>query len=160
MTHEGAAWFANLTVPDPFYALGVIAAAATLGMIRSPAIAESMAQMQGDAGNIMKKVMYFSALVMIPLCAFTPSAVALLWTSNAVLQMGQALLLANPGVRLMLGLPTKQTPVTAPNFLNSFTAMMQPTKDAATAAAPPPGTKPGLVVNYLPHKPRVRKRRA
>eukprot|EP00775_Hariotina_reticulata_P013467 gene13467-13593_t len=156
MTHEGAAWFVNLTVPDPYYALGVIAAAATLGMLRSPAVAESLGQVQGDTSKILKKVMYSSALLMVPLCAFVPSAVALLWTSNAVLQMSQALLLANPGVRHMLGLPTKQTPVAAPSFLSNLITSKQPS-DAATAGTPPPGRKPGLAVNYLPQKPRGRR---
>ncbi|WIA13296.1 hypothetical protein OEZ86_006566 [Tetradesmus obliquus] len=171
MTHEGALWFTDLTMPDPFYGLPIICSIATLAMVRSGSFSDAMGQMPGGNAGMMKKMMTGVAFIMIPAGGYASSAVALLWASNALISAGQNMLLAHPGVRRLLGLPIKgvvQQPKSAeeggswieqlgPQLenLNPFGQKKQARRPAAAAGAalpPPPGTR--VAVNYLPHKPR------
>ncbi|KAF6261199.1 hypothetical protein COO60DRAFT_801593 [Scenedesmus sp. NREL 46B-D3] len=168
MTHEGALWFTDLTMPDPFYGLPIICSIATLAMVRSGTFGDAMGQMPGGNADIMKKVMTGVSFIMIPMGGYVSSAVALLWASNALISAGQNMLLANKGVRRVLGLPIQgvvQRPKSAAEggswleqvapSLSAMSPFKQRSKAAATAAAaaaPAPGTR--VAVNYVPHKPR------
>jgi len=88
MTHEGAAWFQNLTLADPYYILGSYLLERPWPCLNSTSMSESLEQM-GTTADTMKRVMGAVGLLMIPVSGFVPSAVALLWTSNAVIQIWQ-----------------------------------------------------------------------
>lgn len=181
MTHEGALWFRDLTACDPFYGLPVICSAATLAMLHSRGGFDAMnagGGMPGGSAKVMKQVMSVVALAIIPFGGYASSAVALLWATNALIQAAQNLLLANDGVRSVLGLPARPAPApAAADAGSSWDALRKlggrlgfdgdsSSSSGSTQAAeqappppPPPGTKPGLAVNYLPYKPRKRKQR-
>eukprot|EP00882_Tetradesmus_deserticola_P005710 GHRQ01006011.1.p2 GENE.GHRQ01006011.1~~GHRQ01006011.1.p2 ORF type:complete len:173 (-),score=68.73 GHRQ01006011.1:581-1099(-) len=166
MTHEGALWFTDLTLPDPLYGLPIICSIATLAMVRSGHFSDAMGQMPGGNANMMKMVMTGVSFIMIPMGGYVSSAVALLWASNALISAGQNVLLANKGVRRVLGLPIRgvvEKPKSAAEggswleqlapSLRALSPFKQHSKAAAaTAAAPPPGTR--VAVNYVPYKPR------
>lgn len=103
MTNEGIAWFADLTLPDPYYGLPVLCAALTLAMVESGAMSAEMGQAQ--TAQTLKWVMRFFALIFIPLGAYMPSAVALLWFSNSIFSLAQASVLRSKVLRHKLGLP-------------------------------------------------------
>jgi membrane protein insertase Oxa1/YidC/SpoIIIJ len=170
MTHEGALWFTDLTMPDPLYGLPIICAAATLAMVRSGSFGDAMGQMPGGNADTMKKIMTGAAFIMIPAGGYASSAIALLWASNALFSAGQNMLLAHPGVRRLLGLPIKgvvEQPKSAAEggswieqlvpqlkAYNPFGAKKRreaAAAAAAAAAAPPPGR---VAVNYVPNRPR------
>jgi hypothetical protein len=174
MTHEGALWFTDLTLPDPLYGLPIICSVATLAMVRSGSFGDAMGQIPGGNGDIMKKVMTGVACIMIPMGGYVSSAVALLWASNALIQAVQNIVLGNAGVRRVLGLPIMgvvEKPKSAaeggswleqvaqryrgslPDFMGGSTQHRAgPAARTARAAGPPaPGTR--VAVNYVSRKP-------
>lgn len=162
MTYEGALWFKDLTVSDPYFGLPIIAAAATVAMFQSANFSAAMGQAAAPSGggpntaDFMKKFSWFLALTMIPAGQYVGSGVALLWASNAVITIVQNKLLATPSVRRALGLPVQgevQTP--GKGLLEQFQFLGAGNR---RRAPPAPGTPPQhpVVVNYVPHKPRRR----
>ncbi len=103
MSTEGLAWFADLTLPDPYWGLPVLCAALTLAMVESGAMGAEMGQAQ--TAKTLKWVMRAFALVFIPAGGYVPAAVGLLWFSNSLASLAQAGVLRSPGMRRRLGLP-------------------------------------------------------
>lgn len=169
MTVEGGLWFTDLTLPDPFYGLPIIAAASTLAMLNSGTMGDTMRQL-GEHGGKMRNLGIIFAIAMLPAGHFAPSGIALLWGSNALLSVAQNYLLGNAGVRNALGLPPMKTAASASAGTSLASKLMEKLKglqesqqggpgDASSAAnsssalgAPPPGARPA--VNYLTNKPR------
>jgi membrane protein insertase Oxa1/YidC/SpoIIIJ len=158
MTYEGALWFPDLTVPDPWFGLPVMCALTTLAMIRSPSFAASMGS--GGQSDVMRKVMLAVSLMFIPAGYYASSAIALLWTINSAVGIAQNAVFANPKVRAALELPpTKGASASSASGSassgDSVQSLLQRVLGdsaqqpaAATAAAgagggrpPPPGTK-------------------
>lgn len=101
----GALWFPDLTQPDPYYLL-------PLGMGTSFFYMVSL----GDPGQTpgapvdprqqqMKQMMKFSAFAMVPLTASFQSGVFLYWITTNATSITQTLLLRQPAVRQVVGLP-------------------------------------------------------
>lgn len=162
----------DLTIPDPYYGLPLLAALATLAAMNSSQMADSMKGM-GPQGETLRRMSYIFAFALVPAGHFAPSAIALLWGCNALLQAAQSLAFGNAGIRRIIGLPPakaadgKSAPASfAEVAIKKWAAATDPKKaaeaaKAATASkavgAPPPGSRPA--VNYLASKPRVRTRR-
>lgn len=170
MTHEGGFWFTDLTIPDPYYGLPIIAAASTLALMNSSQMGDTLKQM-GDNAAMFRNLGILFAFIMIPAGGYAPSGIALLWGSNALLSVLQNHVLGITGVRRAIGLP----PLKAPDGSTEQGSMIEQlvgkwkqsrnpgAADAAKAAAtsgalsaPPPGSRPA--VNYLANKPRQRRR--
>jgi membrane protein insertase Oxa1/YidC/SpoIIIJ len=168
MTYEGAMWFTNLTVPDPWFALPIICGVATFLQFNSKRFKDQMLAQGGDAAGPMQKIMPFMGGFIIIAGCFQPSAIALLWASNSVISITQNYLMWHPKFRAYVGLP----PMTAlaastSNSSQSFADLWkkatgavdqqqqkQQPKPAEAAGAPPPGR---LAVNYVSSKPRSRR---
>jgi len=103
MSTEGLSWFRDLTVSDPYFALPVLCAAATLAMVETGAMGAEMGQAQ--TAKTMKWVMRGCALLFIPAGGYVPAAVGWLWFSNSLCSLVQAGVLRSAGLRRRLGLP-------------------------------------------------------
>jgi membrane protein insertase Oxa1/YidC/SpoIIIJ len=167
MTYEGALWFNDLTVPDPFMALPVMCAAATWLQFNSQRFKDqAMSQTSPQTMAMMKPLMSFMAVVIMFAGYFQPSAIALLWASNSLLMIGQNSLLSNPGVRKFVQLPPLEAAGPASSSSSSsdsslaglmarLSGQQEQGKQAVPASqvkAPPPGTP--VAVNYVSKRPK------
>jgi len=81
MSHGGAFWFPDLTVPDPMYALPVVSSAIFIATIELGK--KNMAATSNPAqANMMLTVFRGLGLLMIPITINFPSAVLCYWVTN------------------------------------------------------------------------------
>jgi membrane protein insertase Oxa1/YidC/SpoIIIJ len=156
MTYEGALWFPDLTASDPFMALPIICAGVTLVQFNSRRFQDAMV-MAGPGAGAMKPLMNFMAVLILVFGYFQPSAIALLWSTNSVMTIGQNTLLNNAGFRKRVGLPPVAAPPPGKGAM-SWASLLPGQKShtpqpvaAAAAGAPPPGTP--VAVNYVAGRP-------
>jgi YidC/Oxa1 family membrane protein insertase len=101
MKTGGALWFNDLTVPDPTYALPLIACGLFVMNI----------QLGGEMGETnamekkMRRILTAGAFCVIPISISFPTAVFMYWIPNTLLVTAQMLLLKRPAVRTALGIP-------------------------------------------------------
>lgn len=175
MTYEGALWFTNLTIPDPYMGLPIICALTTLAQVHTKRFSDAMMQAGPNAAN-MKPLMTFMAFMVAVIGWWQPSAMALLWASNSVLAIGQNAILGSPKMREMFGLPPlAQQPAPPASSSSSSSSSggqtwwQQLFGSSRREAAPPPRSSssspaaavggpppPGVAVNYMARKPRRR----
>jgi membrane protein insertase Oxa1/YidC/SpoIIIJ len=178
MTHEGALWFGDLTVPDPWLGLPLLCAATTYGMMRTQDMSQASSGGAGGLAEVMQRFAPLLSCLVIPAGYFTPAALPLVWTSNAAFSVGINLLQRWPPLRRTLGLaplpPRKPLPLFDANqqqseLLKRWTSLRGTAAAAAageaadTAAAartapspPPPGSPPSK--GYLLQPPRGTRR--
>eukprot|EP00884_Botryococcus_braunii_P009438 jgi/Botrbrau1/18496/Bobra.0072s0075.1 len=100
----GLFWFTDLTVPDPTYALPIIASGIFLINVELGA-ADGM---QGQPANVMSRLKWFMrglAVIMVPFTASMPAAVFCYWIPSNALSLVQSLALKSQSLRKALNLP-------------------------------------------------------
>jgi YidC/Oxa1 family membrane protein insertase len=105
MARGGTLWFPDLTVPDAKYGLAALCSALTLAMIEFGGLTEMATTMPGMASGGMRWFLRGTSLLFLPMGAYVPAAVGVLWAGNSVLSLVQSTALRQPGVRKALGLP-------------------------------------------------------
>jgi YidC/Oxa1 family membrane protein insertase len=123
----GALWFTDLTIPDPTYALPLLASATFLLTVEAGA-ADGM-EGQGDKMKAkMKNIMRAVAVIIVPFSGSMPASVFMYWTASNFFSLAQTLVLKIPGVKAALGIP----------ILKSSTPKAEPGKPLATFTQKPP----------------------
>ena len=82
LLHGGLSWFADLTVPDPYYGLPLACAAVTLAMLEGVLLRDPTNPLSQKKGLAM--VLRGASLLIVPLGGTVPAAVGLLWLSNSL----------------------------------------------------------------------------
>lgn len=96
-TEGGTLWFTDLAVPDATYGLPVFCGASFL-LMTEISLKESP-QADPSKQQMMKNVMRGMGLMMLPITATMPSAVAVYWTTTNVFSIFQSALLRIPVVK-------------------------------------------------------------
>lgn len=120
LTTGGALWFTNLTLPDPYFVLPVLASTSTWLLMEYGL--EGSSGPVATMGPIGK---WFIRSMPVALFAFTysfPAAVLLFWATNNCFTLFYALLLKNKYVKTKLGIPErlKHDPDSLPLTNQSF----------------------------------------
>ncbi|KAF9586614.1 Mitochondrial inner membrane protein oxa1l [Lunasporangiospora selenospora] len=119
----GVAWFTDLTIADPTYALPVASSLAFLAIMELGSEIGGASQPKG-----MKNIMRFMAVAMVPLTMNFPSAIFVYWLTSNVYTAGQIMFFRIPTVRRVLSIPElvnhpKPKKVSKqPGFIESFKA--------------------------------------
>lgn len=101
-TSEGALWFSNLTLPDPYYILPVILATTNLLNIEIHALKrKSPTRTQRIMSNVFRTL----SLGMGYVGSLMPSAMTLYWAVSSSFGLMQNLMFRVPRVRRVLGVP-------------------------------------------------------
>ncbi|XP_007495722.2 cytochrome c oxidase assembly protein COX18, mitochondrial [Monodelphis domestica] len=98
----GVLWFPDLTLLDSTWILPV-----SLGILNL-LIVEIFALQKLEMSRFQKYITYFTrgiSVLMIPIAATVPSAIALYWFSSSLLGLSQNLLLRSPGFRQLCRIP-------------------------------------------------------
>jgi YidC/Oxa1 family membrane protein insertase len=106
MAEGGILWFSDLTSPDPYYALPVIASASFLLLVELGA-ADGM---EGQPQNMQKKMKLFMRILGVGIVPFTlnmPAGVFMYWTTSNLFSLAQTSTLKISPIRKMLGLPPR-----------------------------------------------------
>lgn len=104
MRSGGMLWFGDLTVPDPIYALPLIACGLFITNI----------QLGGEVGETntlekkIKRILIAASVLVVPVSVTFPTAVFMYWIPNTLLVTLQMILLRRPAVRTALGIPLIQ----------------------------------------------------
>lgn len=104
LTHGGMLWFTDLTVPDPYYALPVLASATFLATVELGA-ADGMEGQAEDMKKKMKNLMRVVAVAIVPFTLSMPAGVFMYWTTSNIFSLTQTLVFKVPGVKKALGIP-------------------------------------------------------
>ncbi|XP_002737317.1 cytochrome c oxidase assembly protein COX18, mitochondrial-like [Saccoglossus kowalevskii] len=111
MATEGALWFPDLTLPDPFVILPIILGLSNLLVIEMHALRSTKpTKWQGRITNLFR----FFSVAMVPLAAYLPTGMSLYWASSSVYGLGQNLLLKSPKMRRIFQLPHVPSESTTP----------------------------------------------
>ena len=110
MVQGGILWFPDLTIPDPYYVLPVIASASF--MLSIEANKEQMMATNMAQGTLMINVFRAFGLIMIPSIAFFSAGLNCYWVTNNTATLLQTILFKNSAVRKTLGIwdPPKPVP--------------------------------------------------
>jgi len=108
MIGGGLGWFADMTVPDPYYALPLCTSALTYFQIKMGADGIQLPQKKFFA-NIMLVAL---PCIMFPITMNFSAAVQFYWFFNNTISVGQTTLVRTPACRKALGIPpmTKRPP--------------------------------------------------
>jgi YidC/Oxa1 family membrane protein insertase len=167
----GALWFTDLTIPDPTYALPLLASATFLLTVEAGA-ADGM-EGQGDAmKSKMKNIMRAVAVIVVPFSGSMPASVFMYWTASNFFSLAQTLVLKLPGVKPALGIPIlkSSTPKAEPGKpLTTFTQKPVKTQVAvsvapevvptAAPAAANPAAKPAAAASSPPKSKKASKKK-
>lgn len=132
----GAAWFTDLTVPDPYLGLPLLCAAVTFAQVSFNMGMSDGAPMTATTRGI-KMAMQGATLLFVPFGAYVTSAVALLWVSNTGFNVLQGFVLRSPWFRRTVGLPTLDELRAMSAKVNLVTGAKPAAGAPATAAAAP-----------------------
>eukprot|EP00042_Codosiga_hollandica_P052162 m.657643 g.657643 ORF g.657643 m.657643 type:complete len:339 (-) comp58437_c0_seq2:22-1038(-) len=108
LIHGGLLWFRDLTAPDPTWALPCTLGAINLinieinGLWR---ISTTESTFQRFISNLLRT----TSLLMIPVAAHAPAAMAWYWTVSSTFSLVQNVGLRYPGVRRVFGIPATPT---------------------------------------------------
>ncbi|VDP86906.1 unnamed protein product [Echinostoma caproni] len=105
MREGGLAWFTDLTVPDPFYALPLISMGSILLMFETGADMSTQA-MTPTVRTIMRVFPCIGFFMVMNM----PSALLWYWTVSNLISVSQAMLLRVPAVRAWFKLPEVNKP--------------------------------------------------
>ena len=116
MTREGAqlgfetgglAWFGDLTVQDPYYALPVLCGASMYGMVSlgDPGQASGSDAAQDERAKMMRNVMKGAAVLMVPMTYWFQSGIFIYWITTNSIGMVQTVALRQPPIRALVGMP-------------------------------------------------------
>jgi len=109
LAHGGFAWFTDLTVADPYLALPVISSSTVLLMVQLGDPGQLGAKLDVTQ-EMMRNVMRGAALFMIPATMSFENGVFVYWISTNLLSIAQTMLLRDPQIREMVGMPPPPTP--------------------------------------------------
>ncbi|KAG2492202.1 hypothetical protein HYH03_009449 [Edaphochlamys debaryana] len=135
LTVGGAAWFTDLTAPDPYFGLPIMCTAVTLMMVEYGINLAGDAPMPTDRKNVttgLKWMLRGLAFMFIPAGNYVAAGTAVLWVSNTAFGVVQGLVLRNDTFRRRVGLPTMQ----------AIRDMNAKVMEANAAAAPNPAGMP------------------
>ncbi|EIE26611.1 hypothetical protein COCSUDRAFT_39658 [Coccomyxa subellipsoidea C-169] len=104
MTEGGVAWFTDLTLADPYYALPIMSSAVFLLTVELGA-ADGMQGQDEAMLRRMKNIFRAIGVAMVPLTASFPQGVFLYWVTSNIFSLGQSVLFKLPAVRKTLKLP-------------------------------------------------------
>ena len=133
MAEGGMLWFTDLTSPDPYYALPVIASASFLLLVELGA-ADGMEGQPQNMQNKMKLFMRILGVAIIPFTLNMPAGVFMYWTTSNLFSLAQTSTLKISPIRKVLGLPPRSAMAA---FGNRDT--LSTSKAAAAAVVPSPG---------------------
>ena len=149
----GALWFTDLTIPDPTYALPLLASATFLLTVEAGA-ADGMEGQGEEMKSKMKNIMRAVAIIIVPFSGSMPASVFMYWTASNFFSLAQTLVLKIPGVKPALGIPIlKSSPPKAEPGKPLTTFTQKPTPKAASpevvvaAAATTTTTTPAAVIS-------------
>ena len=110
MKNGGMLWFADLTIPDPYYIMPILASTSFLLSIE--ANKEQMLATNIAQGELMLNVFRALGIIMIPSISFFSAGLNCYWVTNNTATLLQTLLFKNAGVRKYLGIwdPPKPVP--------------------------------------------------
>ncbi|KAK4046843.1 hypothetical protein OIO90_006419 [Microbotryomycetes sp. JL221] len=129
LMNEGAGWVQDLTKPDPYWALPLASTGLTLATLEFGV--DSTTQVQTTTTKNMKLFFRVMLVVALPFIAYFPAALLLYWVSNNSISLLQSLVLKQPAVRSLFGIPhvpPKPQPgdanyVAEPSFTDAFKNM-------------------------------------
>lgn len=102
MVTGGTLWFPDLTIPDPYFGLPVLCAAAAVATVEFGTMNNELTPIK----PAMKWFFRACCLLFIPFGAYTPSATCVLWVANSLFSVISAALLRNDKFRVVVGLKT------------------------------------------------------
>ena len=105
METGGLLWFSDLTATDPYYALPSLCGATFFAMVHVGDAGQAQGQELNDQVGMQKKFMKGFAVAMVPLTAWMSSGVFIYWIANNLAGVSQTLLLRQPAVRQLTGMP-------------------------------------------------------
>ncbi|XP_030835952.1 cytochrome c oxidase assembly protein COX18, mitochondrial-like, partial [Strongylocentrotus purpuratus] len=107
----GTLWFPSLIVPDPTFILPVLVGVLNLSNIEMHALHKGrVTRVQRYVNNSLRTL----SVVMIPIAAYMPSAMALYWSVSAFYGLGQNILLKIPSARRALGMRSSKSDTDTP----------------------------------------------
>jgi len=115
MENGGIAWFADLTIPDPYYGLPLMLCTTTFLQFKMGA--DGMGA-HGSKSPIIKYVMMGLPFIMFPMTMNFVSAVTFYWSVNNFISLCQARLIRTPALRTKLGIPQMIIKPKDPNAKN------------------------------------------
>lgn len=104
LTEGGALWFTDLTLPDPYYIMPVLAGLSMLATVELGALDG----MQGQPESTQKRtkmVMRFVSLAIVPFTMNMPAGVFVYWVTSNIFSLIQTSALKNKTLKTVLGLP-------------------------------------------------------
>lgn len=107
----GLAWWTDLTVPDPYFALPIATGAVTVLMI-----SRMVRTMPDQQAGMMKLMMYVIGPLGVWFTISLPAALQWYFLITGLGASAQALMLQSPTWRRRLGLPPRKVPVAAPGL--------------------------------------------
>ena len=156
MATGGTAWFTDLTVHDPYYALPIISSLTFLAIIEVGAEGAAQTSQSGT----MKKFMRGLALIMIPATCQFPAGVFMYWVTSNFFSLSQTALLKIPALKKALDIGDPPKPAPGTETKNPFSQLIKMAKDQAEDSkelnAPPP---PPPVQATFAHRPKKRTRK-
>ncbi|PIK48272.1 putative mitochondrial inner membrane protein COX18 [Apostichopus japonicus] len=108
---DGALWFHNLMIPDPYLVLPVLVGVLNLINIEMHALHKG--RVSGFQKGLNNFLRVFSVL-MVPIAAYIPSSLVLYWTVSAAYSLGQNIVLKLPSVRTALNITKSKTDSATP----------------------------------------------
>ena len=107
LTTGGVAWFPDLTVADPYYALPAISTIMTLLVLETGAETGTTAMNQSQQARIVKYILRGVTVLAAWFISSFPSALLLYWSTTNTFSLAQLLLLRTKFMKRLLRLPTK-----------------------------------------------------
>ncbi len=101
MANGGALWFTDLTIPDASYMLPVLNAVSFLAMLELTTASNNNVPNK----QLMKNVMRFFAIALIPMTIEMPQAVFMYWSANSTFSVVQMMVLKTKAVKKYLDIP-------------------------------------------------------
>ena len=141
LTTGGIAWFPDLTLADPYYALPIISSAMTLLVLETGAETGTTAMNQSSQARFMKNVLRGVTVLAAWLISSFPSAVLLYWSTTNTFSLFQLLALRTRFLKRLLRLPEKVEHPVKPHikektFMENIRSSMNSGNARPSAATP------------------------
>ena len=101
----GALWFKDLTVPDPYYILPMLACSSLYLLLRFGAAAAEVGP--AESFPLVQKILLWSPLVFFPIAVFQPACMFIFWMTSNTISMLLMYLFLNPKILKLCGIPEK-----------------------------------------------------
>ena len=160
MEEGGALWFQDLTVPDPYYALPALCGASFYGMITLGDPGQAQGGDMDPQQQQMKTFMKFAAVGMPLMTYWMPSGVFVYWISTNAIGVTQTIILRQPPVRALVGMPPLPTGTSPAGLLGMSAAdATANTPVVPNTALSAQGSRPVVPVPASKPAPKKQKRR-